>query len=136
MGVHLIPTIRAADLVETERRVLERVLQAPALWPFQVAMSFVGLDAAVEACRSRKLPAAVEARMAPVGWSANSLPPVQDIEAILLGVRVEAALRAARSSTKPKPSIVELAERFGANRLGALRGVKVMRQYAGETRAE
>ena len=70
-------------------RVLKDVLAAPGLWAFAIAAGAVGLAEAVEACRTRCLPAAVLAEMVKIGYSIDHLPPADAIERMHLGVRLE-----------------------------------------------
>jgi hypothetical protein len=126
-GRGLIPLTRDADLTDPERRILVAVCQAPALWPFWIVAGALGLDTAMEACRARRLPAAEASKLAALGWGVERLPTYGDAKALLLGVRAQTALNRARSDARPEPSLRELADRFGADRFGVARALRVIR---------
>ena len=121
----VIPRIREGDLSAAERRLLERVLRSPSLWMFQVIAGHLGLDGAVEACGTRVVPADLAAKLAACGWSADRLPPVKDIEALLFGLRVEAA----RLHNAARPLRL-LADDLGASLAGVQRALRVVDRFA------
>jgi len=126
----LIPVVRDADLTDAERRYLERVLQAPALWPFQVVAGALGLDGAVEACRTRDLPAEVTTKLLAGGWTVErSIPSYEDVTAMLLAVKVEYVGTKARANKETPPPLRKIAEMLGADLAGVQHAGRVLRRY-------
>jgi hypothetical protein len=85
-----------SDLTEGEYRLLREVLDVASLWPFAIVAATLGLDGAVEACRSRTLPEDLLVRLATVGYGVMHLPQHKSVVDLRDGVRMEAAWRRKR----------------------------------------
>lgn len=75
------------------------LLQAPALWAFQVVAGAVGLDAAVDACHDRMVPGVASAALRAAGYDAADLPAIEDIMGALWAVRLRQRRRTVRGET-------------------------------------
>lgn len=79
---------RFASLDNREARTLYGLTRNPRLWAFMFLASMVGLEAAVEACVTRLIPAAAIEPLMALHYDSRNLPTGPDARAIVLAARV------------------------------------------------
>lgn len=100
-------------MTEPERRfLLRKVLCSPLLWAFSVVAAGVGVDAAVDACRTREIPECVRDAFAEGVWTSNNLPSHAEAVCLTWAPRVSAVLYPKRPSKfkGPMPPLRPLRE--------------------------
>ncbi len=116
------------ELTDQERKALVRACWAPALGPFAVLASVVGLDGALDACESRLLPAEVVVKFASAGWRLSDVPTREVAEELLLGIRIVARRRTRTTRNKP---LHVIAKTLGITRREAIRAEAAIMRVAG-----
>jgi len=108
----MLPPIRDVELNAGERRAVERLLQVPALWPFQILAGYesLGLDGALRLCLDPSGVTEDHRRLLrALGYTPEHLPAYEDILAALWGCR----LRALRDGPAPKQPLEREAATLG-----------------------
>jgi hypothetical protein len=110
--------------------LFERVCADPALWPFFAVVVRTDLAQAVEACRTRTVPAGAVPAFSNAGWTAAHLPTHENAALLLLGCRIEALCVARKHRGDPPYSMREAGALVGVDWRTAQRAVRVMQDYA------
>lgn len=116
------------EWTDQELRSLVRACWAPDLQPFAVLAADVGLDAAVEACETRCLPASVVLRFDQARWTIDHLPSREAIEELLLGIKVHARRRGPYGKRRP---LYAIARDLGENPARCRRAEAAVMEVAG-----
>lgn len=75
-------------LTEKEHKVFLELAKHPRLWPFMQVVGAVGLEGALEVCRTRAIPPAVLDVFTRLAYSPEQLISAVDAEELVLGVRI------------------------------------------------
>ena len=90
-------------------------------------MAELGLDEAIQCCKTRSLPGPVADKLRQGGWGVDSLPPGDQIDLIVVGARI----RSRQITRRKKPRVEDLAKELGVTKQVAVNSIKAFKAFGG-----